>query len=319
MNVLFSADWHIKLGQKNVPKDWQIDRYRSMFKQLNERAAKEDIDLVILGGDIFDRLPTLEELELFFEYVSSVTTNTIIYDGNHEATKKGKTFLHNLKRVTERLNSNISILTSSTSINGIDFIPYTDLHKFKPEDFSNQVMCTHVRGEVPPHVKPEIDLDKLNRWDVVLAGDLHSYANCQRNILYPGSPVTTGFHRKLVDTGYIVFDTETLEHTWEKLEVPQLIRKTVESAEDIQPTDYHHTIYELVGNVKSLSKIDANSNELIDKKVVNHKTDKSLDLKDKTIAEELSLYLTSVVDIPKEEVEELMEVFSDYSAKIEMG
>ena len=56
-------------------------------------------------------------------------------------------------------------------------------------------MFTHVRGEIPPHVKPEVDLDMFEDFPVVFAGDLHAHSNTQRNIVYPGSPMTTSFHR----------------------------------------------------------------------------------------------------------------------------
>ena len=34
MKILFSADWHIKVGQKNVPREWQINRYKQLFEKL---------------------------------------------------------------------------------------------------------------------------------------------------------------------------------------------------------------------------------------------------------------------------------------------
>ena len=31
--ILFTADWHLKLGQKNVPVAWASKRYEEFFKQ----------------------------------------------------------------------------------------------------------------------------------------------------------------------------------------------------------------------------------------------------------------------------------------------
>ena len=61
-------------------------------------------------------------------------------------------------------------------------------------------LFTHVRGEIPPHVKPEVDLDRFEDFPVVFAGDLHAHSNTQRNIVYPRSPMTTSFHRTEVQT-----------------------------------------------------------------------------------------------------------------------
>ena len=34
--ILFTADWHIKLGQKNVPRAWACARYQMFFEQVQE-------------------------------------------------------------------------------------------------------------------------------------------------------------------------------------------------------------------------------------------------------------------------------------------
>ena len=69
--ILFTADWHIKLGQKNVPKEWQTNRFRMLFKKVLLDAT--NADCIIIGGDVFDRMPSIEELSLFLEFVSMST------------------------------------------------------------------------------------------------------------------------------------------------------------------------------------------------------------------------------------------------------
>ena len=64
---LLIADIHIKLGQKNVPKDWAYTRYDLFFKQVAE--VEKQVDEIIIPGDIFDRMPTLDELKLFFKFI----------------------------------------------------------------------------------------------------------------------------------------------------------------------------------------------------------------------------------------------------------
>lgn len=316
MKILYSADLHIRVGQKNVPKDWQKNRFLMFFKQLRNIAEKQSVDLIILGGDIFDRAPNLEELELYFSLVTCLPVRAIIYDGNHEATKKGQTFLTNLKQATETINPLVSVITEVTEFKFlgevIDIVPYTEIPKIKNkthnfDNLNSKVMCTHVRGSIPPHVEPEIDLELLDRWEVVLAGDLHSYSNSQRNILYPGSPLTTTFHRKEVKTGVIVFNTKDLSHEWVSLQLPQLIRKTVSSAEEIIATEFHHTIYEIEGSSVELADIDV-KNGLVDKKLVKKDYTSTLVLKDKTIAEELQIYLKKVRKFSDSEISRVVEV-----------
>ena len=315
MKILFTADIHIKLGQKNVPVDWAKARYEKMMDQLWE--LQETCDMFIVGGDIFDKLPNMEELEVYFDFVASCKIPTIIYSGNHEAVKKNTTFLTNLKQVTSKINDQVTIVDDFHTIGNIDFIPYNKLKEFDPRTtaFTGTILCTHVRGEIPPHVKPEVDLEIFDRWKLVLAGDLHSYDNCQRNILYPGSPVTTSFHRNLVDTGVLIVDTDTLEHVWQKIEVPQLVRKTIKAGESMTPTDYHHTIYEVEGDMSELSGVEDNA--LIDKKIVKRETDVSLILSpDLSLSEEVGEYLRYILQLNETSVEKALKELSNYADKL---
>lgn len=316
MKVLASADWHIKLGQKNVPVDWAKARFREMFSQIHDASTQADIHIIM--GDVFDKLPSMEELELYFEFVAGARIPTYIFDGNHEALKKGSTFLTNLKQVTSRISSNVFVIDDYAIIHGIDFIPYCRLKEFAKgihPPFTNQICVSHFRAEIPPHVKPEIDLELFNRWKVVMAGDLHSYDNCQRNILYPGSPVTTSFHRQRVDTGVLLLDTTTLDHRWIKLELPQLIRKTIHAGEATPATDYDHTIYEIEGDMSELSAVE--DNDLIDKKVVRRETDTALILEpDMTLTEEVDEYLRYVLQLGDDTVEEVLKELNNYAAQL---
>lgn len=317
MKILFTADIHIKLGQKNVPVEWAKNRYDKLFREICNICAKERVDLLILGGDIFDKLPNMAELELYFDFMMRIRCDTIIYSGNHEADKRNTTFLSNLKDITYNIsaatgNHRIQILDDYRTIGDIDFIPYNKLKEYDPKDFDFQskILCTHVRGEIPPHVKPEVNLELFDRWDVVLAGDLHSYDNSQRNILYPGAPITTSFHRNIVETGVIILDTETLKHTWYKLDMPQLIRKTINAGEPMPKTEYHHTIYEVEGDMTELSTME--NSDLLDKKLVKKETDTALILtKDMNIRDEVEEYLRYILQINDNSVTEILKEFTD--------
>lgn len=315
MKILFTADIHIKLGQKGVPVDWAVNRYEMLLDRLWE--LQEQSDVFIIGGDVFDKLPNMEELEIYFNLVASCKIPTFIYSGNHEALRKNTTFLSSLKTVTNKLNSAVTILDDYHSWENIDFIPYNKLKDYSTEKkpFTGSILCTHVRGEIPPHVKPEMPLELFDNWKVVLAGDLHSYDNCQRNILYPGSPVTTSFHRSIVDTGVIILDSESLEHTWSKLELPQLLRKTVKAGEPTPQTDYHHTVYEVEGDISELGVLE--DSDIIDKKVLKRELDTALILTpDLTLEQEVQEYLTYVLQVNEKSVEKALLELSNYADKI---
>lgn len=324
MKILFCADIHIKLGQKNVPIPWAKNRYELLIKDLVE--LQHDVHVFIIGGDIFDKLPSMEELEIYYDLVTSCKVWTLIYPGNHESLKKDTTFFTYLKNVTNRLNPNVEVIddyyTKLCPYDQVtpkfDIIPYNRLKEYekKPVEFKASILFTHVRGAIEPHVKPEVNLDIFDRWQVVLAGDLHSYDNCQRNILYPGSPVTTSFHREVVDTGVILFDVDTLSHEWVKLELPQLIRKTIKAGEPMVPTTYHHTIYEVEGDLAELgAMVDS---DLISKKVVKRDVDTTLILDPKmSLAEELKEYLLYILLLDENKADSLVNILNNNIHKIE--
>ena len=318
MKILFTADIHIKLGQKNVPIDWAKRRYNDLITDLV--TVQQQCDLFVIGGDIFDKLPNMEELEIYYDLVSRCEIPTIIYPGNHESIKKDTTFFTYLKSVTNRLNKNVRVIDEyySHKTGEFDIIPYNKLKEYHPKDvdFHAKLLFTHVRAEIPPHVKPEVDLTIFDRWQTVLAGDLHSYENSQRNILYPGSPVTTSFHRGIVDTGVIVFDTDTHEHEWQKLKLPQLIRKTIKAGEPMEPTTYHHTIFEIEGDLAELGAMA--DSELIDKKLLKRETDTALLLDPKmTMAEELKEYLLYILQLSEDKADEVVNVFNNNKEKLD--
>jgi hypothetical protein len=318
MKILFTADIHIKLGQKNVPVEWAKNRYDLLWKEFER--CQEQADVFIIGGDVFDKLPNMEELEVYFDLINHCTIPTIIYSGNHEAIKKNTTFMSNLAKATNKMNKNVIVIDDYYSDYGIEFVPYNKLKDFEQGNYpwpeGGQILCTHVRGEIPPHVQAEVDLNIFKDWDVVLAGDLHSYENSQLNILYPGSPVTTSFHRHPVDTGVILFDNDTMDHTWIKLKVPQLIRKTVGVSDPKPPTDYDHTIYQVEGDMQELGGLE--DSELIDRKVLKRETDTALLLdKDMSLNEEVSEYLRYILQLPDGTIEQALQELQNYADKIE--
>jgi DNA repair exonuclease SbcCD nuclease subunit len=279
-----------------------------------DQVSRIEVDEIIIPGDIFDRMPTLEELTLYFEFISGLKVPTKISTGNHEATKKGRSFFTELKGVSERLNPLVEIVVGYIYDNdGYYIVPYEYIKKESVwKDLEARPLFTHVRGEIPPHVKPEIPLEWLDKFPVVFAGDLHSHSNTQRNIVYPGSPMTTSFHRNEVQAGYIIIEDDW-SWKWHAFDLPQLIRKTVSDPSEMTPTDFHHTIYELEGNIKDLSKIE--NSELLDKKLVKRSSDTALVLdKGMSISDELVEYLRYIQELPEVEIENIMEVFNEYGS-----
>jgi len=301
IKILHSADWHILLHKKKVPYQWQINRFKLFFQKLLQLETTHDIHFI--SGDLFDKKPEPDEVCLLLEYLNSVTIPTYIIPGNHEATKKGESFLEHFISHKAISNPNVHIITKNSRMEfdylGIQFFPYGEMQIDNlPIYHKNDILITHIRGEVPPHISAEYDFDKLSSWHLILLGDLHFHHNYKnKNIWYSGSPVNVSFDRneeKEYGVNSITYNEDhTFQVTFLNLKLPKLIRKTIKAGEPMIADKVNHVVYEVTGSLDQLSKVV--NTELLDKKLAFKATDDSqLNLKNMTLIQELELYLKHI-------------------------
>jgi DNA repair exonuclease SbcCD nuclease subunit len=312
MKILHVADIHINLHKKKIPYAWQVNRFKLLFEKLLE--LEKDCDVVVLAGDIFDKKPEPDEICLFLTYANSVTKPTLAIPGNHEASTKGNTFLEYFEAENAINNDNFILHTKNARVEingqGFQLFPYGEMQIGNiPKYIEGDILVTHIRGEVPPHITAEFDFDKIAKWPITLLGDLHFQHKYKHyNVYYSGSPVNTTFDRgdnreygvNIVD--YINPNSYTV--TFKDLKLPKLIRYTVDSDTELKADSYHHVVYEVTGSIDKLSKIK--NHELLDKKIAEKPQENSvLDLTDKTLSEELEAYLQYIKVENKKAVIEL--------------
>ena len=257
-HLLFVADEHVLFRRKGVPSDFEKLRYSQLFEKLLNLSASSSCAAVIHGGDLFDRSPTLQETALVVRYLNAVIKPTYVISGNHEQIKKDTTFLSELSNMVS--NPLVTIISDYATYNidgtNIDFIPFNRLKQFEKEGNSalnSELLITHVRGCIPPHITPEVDLSIFDKWKLVLAGDLHSHSNSQRNIVYPGSPLTTSFYRNKPKKGILKVDLTTLSVDFIDLNLPALLKLTVESKDEvIENTSQDFIAYDIVPKVEAI-------------------------------------------------------------------
>lgn len=299
--ILCSADWHILLHKKKVPYDWQVARFRQMFRKLI--ALEQRCDVHIIAGDIFDKKPEPDEICLFLSYINSVTIPTYIIPGNHEATRKGESFFEYFTQENAIKNENVHVFTRNgrATVDGtsFQFFPYGEMQIGNlPTYVEDDILVTHIRGEVPPHITPEYDFSLLSPWGLCLLGDLHfNHRYGDTNCYYPGSPLNTTFDRDEsrqygVDI-YDVIDSRNYTREFVDLDLPKLIRKKIAVGEEMLEDAINHVVYEVTGSLDQLAKIE--NSDLLDKKMVEKPTENStLDLKGKSVYEELEIYLNHI-------------------------
>ena len=315
LNILLSADWHINLHKKKVKYDWSVSRFKQFFSLISELEKNHDIH--IIAGDIFDKKPEPDEICLFLDFINSVSIPTYIIPGNHEATKKGHTFFEHFCEYQAINNPLVQIYTKNTRVKIKDqpfyFFPYGEVEtknllSYQPDE----VLVSHIRGEVPPHITEEFEFERLRPWSLILLGDLHFYHRHRDfNAWYPGSPVNTTFDRD-PDREYGVISIDLKSSTdytvkFLNLDLPKLIRKTVKSKEEMKPDEKHFVIYEVTGSLDELAAVE--NSELLDKKItVKESKGATLTLHNLSLVEELEQYLKFK---KIEEVDSVLESFKD--------
>lgn len=89
IKILHTADWH--LG-KRLQEYSRIEEQKLVLEEIIEVADKENVDLVLLAGDIFDTFnPTHEAVELLYKTLRKLSKNgerpIIAISGNHDSTQ----------------------------------------------------------------------------------------------------------------------------------------------------------------------------------------------------------------------------------------
>lgn len=301
MKILSSADWHVNLHKKKIPRKWQENRFLMLFEKLKE--LEKQCDVHVISGDLFDKKPETDDVALILSYLNSVTIPTIVIPGNHESTSKGKTFWEHFKLENTVKNNLVHILTDNSRIEilgqGFQAFPYTSVETDRlPSYIDGDILVTHIRGEVPPHITAEYDFEKLKPWKLTLLGDLHfRHKHEPYSAYYPGSPLNTTFDRDDKRAyGVDIINLNSIDNytvSFIDLALPKLIRRTIKAGEPLIEDDYNHVVYEVQGSIDELAKIE--KSELLDKKLaVKNTSESTLDLKDKNVYEELELYLTHI-------------------------
>ena len=108
------------------------------------------------------------------------------------------------------------------------------------------------------------------------------------------------------------------EWMWEQFNLPQLLRKTVTNEDEMIPTEFDHTIYEIEGDIQDLAEVK--NSELLDKKVVKRKSEATLIMdKEMSVQEELVEYLNYILEINPDKIPDIIGTYNDYTTNVEMG
>ena len=206
MNYIVSGDLHISV-KKDLPLEWQLNRYRLLFRTYRDLCHLHNAELVLTGDLAHNAKPNLHEssllLELFlFMEESKVVTHIIA--GNHENMGAAGTTLDYFKPAIDNCSfvnyyAHIHIIRPDPQT-AVAFVGHNKLNEWGADSWLaykqpyTKVIFSHFRPTVNQFIKEEINVSKfLDTADIVFASDIHMPLDYSDKLIYTNAPVNTHF------------------------------------------------------------------------------------------------------------------------------
>ncbi len=235
--IAFLSDFH--LGYPRFKED--------AYKQAKEaiKKANELADLIIVGGDIFDRAnPTLETLREGFEIFNAVDKPCIITHGNHERRAKGFAnaveLLSKLKHVyylhgeTAIINDKISITVLGSVPEDLAMVGIKQVVKREKENIrATSFLVIHqsiAEFCLDPNSSLTVDALLSLPFTFVVCGHLHRNGQeCNGRIIFPGSTVVTQLKKEEESArGFFIYDVEENKMSFVEISSRPFFIRTIE-------------------------------------------------------------------------------------------
>ena len=267
MKILHTSDWHIGHQVSGIDR---YDEYELFFDWLRDIINKENIELLIISGDIFDVYnPSNKALEQYYDFLATLKIKTVIIGGNHDSPKT----LEAPKEVLKHINVDVISGGRENYKKIIEFDDFTllavsylrenilgpDLLESIKEIYKisskKPVIATghmSVYGASLGGGEREIYIGKIEAvpstlfedFNYTALGHIHKYQKIKENIVYSGSPLQMAFDENY-DKKIVIIDTEDFQT--KTVTVPKF-RKFIKlkgTFEEIYEEIKKHNSYEL--------------------------------------------------------------------------
>ncbi len=232
MKIAVVGDIHLSLRGKD--NQWELDRFESLFDIL----AAEDVNRVLINGDIFDKsVPTLMEIAAFYDAVNKIKTSgkeCFVIDGNHEELSSKKTTFDFLPHTNFTHLKLFSEIISGVEVwyVGHPYIQALNNGSVTPQKPS--ILFSHYRSDIG-FAKEEVSNSKVSSmFSHSVLSDIHYRLSPAENIEYTSSPYGIHFSPEK-EYGYVVVDINDGDYSIEfkQLHLPSKIKLQVE-AKDLE-------------------------------------------------------------------------------------
>jgi len=222
MIIDFITDIHFSLAKN---PEWETSRFLQLFKHLQQT----DSEIIILGGDIFNKKPSIQELKVFYEALASTNKRTIIIDGNHEAITLDSYVYDFIPKVNFEYAKN-EVLSFFDDTVHLHLVGHSGIGNLPTKPLAGKnYLFSHLRCNIPPHIQEEVPVETIaSAYDFVYLGDIHSACySPYENVIYSGQPYTTKFVRKETN-GHLqlTLTPEGITHEHIELDLPCKIKYT---------------------------------------------------------------------------------------------
>ena len=218
MKFMHMADVHLGAAP-DAGTDWsqtRKDEIWETFRSCLQDARHEQVDLLLIAGDLFHRQPSVEELrEVDYLFSGLYQTRVVLIAGNHDCLSSTNPYLdfpwsRNVVFLTSRECECVRFPEIQTEVYGLSYdraeIPqplYDDLHPARNEYF--HILLAH--GGDSRHIPLSKEKLAASGFDYIALGHIHKPGSLlKKKACYPGAPepidcLDTGRH------GYLLGET----------------------------------------------------------------------------------------------------------------
>lgn len=210
MRILHTGDWHI--GRKMNGLDLIEDQVH-ILKQLQEAILDNQIDTVVVAGDIFDRVnPSQNALKLANDTLYKINIelgkNLIVISGNHDSRERVNYGSEWFRATDFYINTDLAKVGEAVSFDDVDFylVPHVEVLEGRVF-FDDDTIQSHedVYKKIVEKIKENMNTEKTN----VLVGHLYLNGSIESD---SERPLSMGLSEAVSADVFSDFDYTLLGH-----------------------------------------------------------------------------------------------------------
>jgi DNA repair exonuclease SbcCD nuclease subunit len=266
MKVAITADIHIG---HNISNSFRI--YDSLYSldQIKDYCISNSIDNIFIAGDLFHKRDGFTSVVLcesykFLETIKDNNLNLNVIAGNHDQPYKvfikGQNNIRHLSSIANVFHKSmcqkvdlgdtsfwfLHWIDNCETIKKIVNIIYEKMDTSRKNVLISHLMIKSFQNDNGTFNMTGFDPNIFYKFDKVFLGHLHRFQQ-KKNIIYVGSPLELNFGERKYDHGFCVYDTESGEFDFHKLNYRRFIDYTFDKADEISD-EYLESIKGTINN-----------------------------------------------------------------------